>query len=218
MRLVANDQIQKLEEVATEFSKRLGEFGPVVIAGGAVRDSLVGRPPKDYDLFVLEQDEELDYVSERMQPYLTDLQPHDFMPGHQSEPFLIRSVWWEGVIVQILASPQPDLRCLVNTFDWNITLFGYEGGVFQNFGGVQPHVGAPLRLHKVTYPRSTLRRGFRYSERFQMVLEPETIDTLCRAVAAQADAPRCEDCNWKCVTNKYGDWVCQNPVCFLHQQ
>jgi tRNA nucleotidyltransferase/poly(A) polymerase len=39
--------------VHSHFEPALREFGQVVIAGGAVRDHLLGRQAKDFDVFVL---------------------------------------------------------------------------------------------------------------------------------------------------------------------
>lgn len=43
-----------IQGVWDEFNKRLSQFGQVVLAGGSVRDHLLGRAAKDFDVFVLQ--------------------------------------------------------------------------------------------------------------------------------------------------------------------
>lgn len=56
--------MNKLKEVWSEVTELLHPFGDVVIAGGSVRDFLMGRDPKDYDIFVLGISEDIDSFSE----------------------------------------------------------------------------------------------------------------------------------------------------------
>lgn len=179
-----------IETVYAEFNQRLSPFGKVVIAGGAVRDSLMGKQPKDYDIFVLRPD---GFDFEKDRKTLTE-QLHDLtkvvpvVQWHGSEPFLAATVQWRDREIQVLVNPQPSKEALIATFDWNVCLFAYDGAMLcgENIDNIGP--GKTLRLNKVTFPASTLRRGFRFSERFLMVLEHETVADLCRQIIAKADA------------------------------
>lgn len=182
--------MENLITVFNEFSGRLAQFGTVVAAGGAVRDSLMGREPKDYDIFVLPGHDGFDFdkLAKDIEPSLSDLEQVKPLEWHNSEPYLIATVRWNGFEVQVLVNPEPDMASLVSTFDWNVCLFAYDGAVF--FQGEQIEnigYGKDLTLQKVTFPLSTLRRGFRFSERFKMKLKYDDIIDLCRRVVTNAD-------------------------------
>lgn len=179
-----------LKTVFDEFKARLSEFGHVVIAGGAVRDTLMGRSPKDYDVFVLlGRDFDLKNMREEITPKLADLSPvKPKVEWHNSEPYLVATVQWQWAEVQILANPCATPLELMETFDWNVCLFAFDGvhhalESIENIGE-----GKTLHLQKVTFPVSTLRRGFRFSERFLMQLEYPTVLQLCREIVDNADA------------------------------
>ena len=46
-------QKQVLREVWSDMQTLIGEHGKIVIAGGAVRDAMMNKPAKDYDVFIL---------------------------------------------------------------------------------------------------------------------------------------------------------------------
>lgn len=177
----------QLHGIWSDFSRRLGHLGAVVIAGGSVRDSLLSRQPKDYDVFVLGSGDGdgLDFSTP-----LSDLPVIDGLEWHKSEPFLQGTFKYGVGVAQVMATPHKTASDLVDSFDWNVSRFAYDGvstiAMCDAVSDIAP--GRPLRLHKVTFPASTLRRGYRFSERFQMVLDPADVVTLCRAVIAAADA------------------------------
>lgn len=179
-----------LSDVHAEFSKRLGHLGPVVIAGGAVRDEVMGRTPKDYDVFILGcpfNAESRDAVTER----LDTLPRLDQLEFHKSEPFLTGTVSFhvggKDVVVQVMTTDAATVQALLDRFDWNVSRFAFDGAVHALTAIDEIGTGQPLRLHKVTYPLSTLRRGFRFSERFGMKLQHADIVELCRRVAATGE-------------------------------
>ena len=178
-----------LHAVYSEFRARLSGFGRVVIAGGAVRDTLLGKSPKDWDIFVLPQGEwDFTATKDGILPILADLSKvKPVVDWHNSEPFLVASVRWQDAEVQVLVNPSKTTTALVGTFDWNVCLFGFDGEFFQGEPLENIAVGKSLRLQKVTFPLSTLRRGFRFSERFKMKLERDDVLTLCRTIAENAD-------------------------------
>lgn len=170
-----------LADVLREFSDRLGRFGPVVIAGGAVRDTLLGNAPKDYDVFVLGT--EFKVLSEDAAKALAGLEQIVPLEFHKSEPFLVAMVRWNGCDVQVMSTPHTTVDELLASFDWNVCLFAYDGTYVQREDTANIRQGGALRLRKVTFPLSTLRRGFRFSERFGMEFKREDIVTLCERVA-----------------------------------
>jgi len=177
-----------LESVYTHFTERLSGLGSLVIAGGAVRDHLRQKPAKDFDLFLLGRaltDEMAKEVSDRLVS-LVQVEPLEF---HKSEPFLVGTVRFDGADVQIMVNPAGSLDALLDTFDWNVALFGYDGAILarESIENIAP--GKDLRLNRVTFPLSTLRRGFRFSERFKMRLRREDVVELCRLVVERKGQP-----------------------------
>lgn len=179
--------VELLTDVRDEFVGRLGHFGVVVIAGGAVRDAVMGRTPKDYDVFILGcpfNAESRDAVTER----LNTLPSLDQLEFHKSEPFLTGTVSFhvagEDVVVQVMTTDAATVPALLDRFDWNVSRFAFDGAVHALTAIDEIGTGQPLRLHKVTYPLSTLRRGFRFSERFGMEFQRSDVLRLCRLLVA----------------------------------
>ena len=179
--------IEQLEEVHREFLVRLGHLGAVVIAGGAVRDAVMGRTPKDYDVFILGcpfNAESRDAVTERLST-LPSLNQLEF---HKSEPFLTGTVSFhvggKDVVVQVMTTDAATVQVLLDRFDWNVSRFAFDGAVHALTAIDEIGTGQPLRLHKVTYPLSTLRRGFRFSERFGMEFQRSDVLRLCHLIVA----------------------------------
>jgi len=181
--------------MTTQITDMLKEFSDlfqqeVVVAGGCVRDTLLDRTPKDYDLFILNQQ------FEKWQDYKKDFKRFGSrlakfpkvqaeLEWHQSEPFLIKELRYKDAKVQLMASHAGNLFELLNTFDWKICRFGWgeqTGLVSDQYVLESIKPGNYLELHKVTYPFSTLRRGYRFSERFQMRLHTEDIKNICAKI------------------------------------
>lgn len=179
-----------LQTVYSEFNQRLSSLGRVVIAGGAVRDTLLGKPPKDWDIFVLPGGA-FDYergkaLTVQALQDLTKVTP--VVDWHGSEPYLVATVKWNEAEVQVLVNPAKDKAALVGTFDWSVCLFAYDGEYLHGEPLENIAAGKSLRLQTVTFPMSTLRRGYRFSERFKMKLEQKDVVDLCRQVISKADA------------------------------
>lgn len=159
--------------------RRLGRVGQVVVAGGSVRDVLMGRNPKDIDVFVL-VGAPIEAVITTTAEALSDLDAIETPEWHKSEPFLQATVRYNGAMVQVMLSPYATVDALLDSFDWNVSMFAYDGQTVTQRTEVEDIAeGKPLVLHRVTFPLSTLRRGFRFSERFLMVMQPADIKRLC---------------------------------------
>lgn len=162
----------------------LETVGHCVIAGGAVRDQLIGRKPKDWDVFILGQ-KDPDHAQGLIGQAIGSL--YDWEEGNGSNPgHSTLSIDLEGQKVQLIPSPSNTLGELLETFDWNICLFGWDDKLVQHYRAVIPREsGSPLLLHKVTHPMSTLRRGFRFCDRYKLWMNPVDIRRLCGEVLAQ---------------------------------
>lgn len=175
-----------LEAVFNEFSTRLKDIGQPVIAGGAVRDHMMNRTAKDYDFFLLGNDY-TDAAKVLVESKIEGLEVVKQLEFHKSEPYLVVTVRWQSVDVQIMLNPAKSVEELVGTFDWNTCLFGYNGKViYQQEDIANIAIGKELRLNKVTFPLSTLRRGFRFSERFGMLFKRDDILELCKLIIPKA--------------------------------
>lgn len=175
--------MSSLISVYTEFSSRLSSLGEVVVAGGAVRDTLLGRKPKDFDVFVLANRDGNAPSYDDIKAELGGLPiAESLFFWHKSEPFLVQSVYWEGAEVQVLSSPCTSVDSLLDSFDWNVSLFAFNGTIVARTPLTDIAPGKELKLQCLTYPASTLRRGFRFSERFGMQFPSETVKQICKAV------------------------------------
>ena len=172
-----------LEGIYQEMSELLSPFGKVVIAGGAVRDTLMGREPKDYDVFILDADREIsgDAIKETLARLFTNVKVSE---AHLSEPFLVSTIKVDGLVVQVMTSPHLDIDQLMASFDWNVCLFAYDGTFHAKTQLEDIAPSKDLVLQKVTFSISTMRRGFRFSERFGMNIPKKTLYTLCEKVLA----------------------------------
>lgn len=167
----------ELHELYVHFADRLGH---VCIAGGAARDVQMFTRPKDIDLFVFFTPPDV------IEKLLWDLAAVTLLPWHKSEPFLVKTVEWHGHVVQIMHTPHSTIEALVDSFDWNVCRFAYDRDGFHNFTPLDDiGAGKALKLHTVTFPLSTLRRGFRFSERFQMILDHTDIVRLAAMLVQQ---------------------------------
>lgn len=178
--------VTELEMTWHSVKAAVGHMGPVVIAGGAVRDAMIQRRPKDLDVFVMKtpfNDETRSEVSLAMAKSGLFAGASPELEWHQSEPFLVGEWWIGSHRLQLMLSEKATPLGLLDTFDWDVSRFCYDGHDW--IRGQRPAEGEWLTLHKVTFPVSTLRRGFRFSERYKMRLRPEDIHELCKQAAAR---------------------------------
>ena len=179
--------------VHNHFRQVLGPVGQVVLAGGAVRDSLRNQEPKDYDIFVLPWQLDTEWHRNEGRKFivkdlLKDYKKNQPILTHDYEPYLVADLTWHDVRVQVMLNPAQSMYSLVETFDWKICKFAWNGSaMYLEFDPNEVIVpGAELELNTVRFPASTLRRGFRFSERFGMSLPQSTILELCRLTIEKA--------------------------------
>ena len=184
--------LQEIYKIITETLNDIPN-SQVVIAGGAVRDTLMGREPKDFDVFILNgnynyiySDEEEKSFIDSIKNKLNNFKKVDIkLEWHKSEPFLIESIYINSDMqeIQIMVSPHPNINKLLDSFDWNISLFAYDGKNFYQRELISEIAeGKYLKLQNCLFPYSTLRRGYRFSERFKMRLETKDINLICNEI------------------------------------
>lgn len=161
---------------------------PCAIVGGAVRDTLLGREPKDWDLFYLsanhaalkDQFANCPYAENMDRPFAR----HSALAAELSAPF--------GA-VQVFSTPYATLRAILQTSDWNVSAFGFDGRLEarERLENIAP--GKPLKLLHVSNPICTLKRGFDFEKRFEMELDSITVVRLCRIIADKSRHRRIDD-------------------------
>jgi hypothetical protein len=161
----------------------------IVIAGGAVRDELLDRAPRDYDIFLLDSDRDWDGNSIYYRNYeqLCMFQKLKPPAWHRQDYAQLKLLYCDHA-VDIVPTTCHTIEELLDSFDWNVSLFGYDGS--RTYSRMSPDdikAGGLLRLqpgHRC-HVESTLRRGFRFSERFGMILPEDTVQKLCQDVIAE---------------------------------
>lgn len=168
--------------VHEDFDMLLGKLGPVVIAGGAVRDWMMGRLPRDVDVFILGGPSNEDV--ERAAAGLPKLALPPLKPYGNS---LVIKTSWGGFDVDIVSRPEKDVEELLDGFDWNVSLFAYSGRdqvrSRMDPGDIKPGGELVLQSLEGKYPESVLRRGFRFVERYGMRIPDATMIDLTAAVS-----------------------------------
>lgn len=166
------DVFPTVEEVYQEFADALQT--PFVIAGGAVRDELLGRRPKDYDLFLFGP-----YDRRRLDRY-TKGPPQKGYRAFQ----LVNLVWRTAAIQVVSDRGDRTVDRLLDTFDWSICLFAFDGNVLhcrEDVSNIGP--GQSLWLNSDSTAQASIRRGYSFAARYEMVLDPDDMEHL-RAKAA----------------------------------
>ena len=179
---------------------------PCVIAGGCVRDILLDKRPKDIDVYFLgidwtrESREDFKGKLDAMQLYYEIATSN--LPWHKYERYLLLSIIWQhcaemkDIEVQFMGFPTDSIEKLIETFDWEICLFGYRNqeiitteGAIQLINKIQTYAPGdidykpPTMKHlNVQFPISNLRRGFKFEARYPIKLEYESIVKLCSEV------------------------------------
>lgn len=175
--------MNKLEEIYNYYNNIFGEIADVYIIGGAVRDTLLGIKPRDYDIFLLNCKLPVD-------EFITHVKSLNlnFSDGHNIGNSTSYKTRYEDNLIEIIYyTNDKDIYSVLEHTDWNVSKFGY---------GFIPH------LNKITYhklmdesnikeggllefnPRSkiipirALYRGYKFQKRFKMVVAQEDIKLL----------------------------------------
>ncbi len=204
-------RIGMFDTLLNEFQTLYPEY-PCVIAGGAVRDVMLGTVPKDLDIYFLGLDWRKEIKTEfkkrldaaKMYKEVSESN----MPWHKYERYLMMTVIKEvagelgnsNAEVQFMGFPANSLERLLKTFDWEICIFGYttQGKILttqpavdliekiKNYNKNDPKYKPPyMKLCNVQFPISNLRRGFKFEARYPIKLEYESVLKLSNAVIAE---------------------------------
>ena len=174
----------------------------VVIAGGAVRDHLLGRKPRDYDVFILTGKMGSTSVAKVVKDVrnwvlvqnasIADKSSvaHVSFPslayGASSTLMPIAEFYFWGHKVQIMCSPVADTKHLLETFDYNICKLFYPNtkhfGEYATVAKIKAHGKLVLTSPTVADPLFTLSRGMEFAQRYGMKMSTTSMKQLCAAV------------------------------------
>lgn len=201
--------MELLNEILDEYIDAVQppESCTIWIAGGAPRDCILGRNPKDIDVYLLTDHPttDTDAIMEHVESaYGKDLleESETELHTYRGNPLItpITSFKINGFIIQTMVSAQTTIKNLLNTFDWNIcrVAWNQEKGLFdpEDLSSTMIHPDSwrdILLLRKVTNPFSNLRRGYRFSERYGFQLHTDDIATLCSAIMKRIEEPAEDD-------------------------
>lgn len=167
--------MEQIRIVLEKYYDKLGEWGPAVIAGGSVRDTLLSRKPSDIDIFVLTSGHEYpceDSISDVLGVWVHETQIY--------ADFTTFSATTEDGAIQFIFVPQSSVDELLATFDWNICQYAI------NLDGdlISPHDVGPealdLKFVATKAPFIALKRGFQFEERFSKHMTDQDLRTLAR--------------------------------------
>jgi hypothetical protein len=168
------DYFLQLKAIAAVFEDRFAGM-EWCIAGGAIRDTLLGIQPKDYDLFVLGADPAaVLQACSGLTPKISSWRNQaPSSPAHIVDNY---DVYGQTVQVMVMENVHT-VEGLLHSFDWNICKFALEGEELIKMGKL-PVAGDTLVLDCCPRPGSTLRRGKRFAEKFDMALDADTEDFI----------------------------------------
>ena len=187
---ISNLRTVRLRGIYNTFSAKFERFGSICIAGGAVRDSLMDKNPKDYDIFLFPNEQWADAfgLSAELKDEL--LGYNEISRFSQSSPHVVKTFNFMGYTIQLMITNASDVYDLMDTFDWNVCMYAYDGEYHSTDCLDNLSEGSHLKLHRITRAKSTLRRGFRFSDRYGLLFPDEELNRLILQI--QEDA-RCHD-------------------------
>jgi hypothetical protein len=148
-------------------------FPEVLLAGGAVRDLILGKRPKDLDLWVNPHTADAEFLKANLRAFPRD-PANSALISQPSAAHQIESIWtcnWKGTAVEIIVLNAPliaDPEALTSTFDIGLCQAAmYPSGMVY----LSEHFTKDLRDHTMTVirdetPHSTLARLERFKAKF----------------------------------------------------
>lgn len=202
----------KMKQEISLFDKIIDTFqilypnNPCYIAGGAVRDILLSRAPKDIDIYFLglgwDKDSKIDFEKKLSASDIYYKIATSNLPWHKYERYLLLSIIWDackelkGTDLQFMGFPVNSLENLLKTFDWEICVCGYKNGEITTIKSAielihrvktykptdKDYKPPRMKLCNVQFPISNLRRGFKFESRYHLKMDYKCVLKLCQAV------------------------------------
>lgn len=184
------------------FKNSFGDLGDLYFAGGCVRDYHLGLKPRDYDLFVLNSGTDKNTLRQQMfKPHRREIVnfTEAAKPVNSSSKWVARNININGDLIQVIWSPKKTIHELMEAFDWNICQYAY-GEVNSRLQFI--HTTHPRQLIKDKklkliepgeIPASCLRRGFLFSDRYNMYIDRPSLKTLCELQLQKIDKENMKD-------------------------
>lgn len=166
-----------------------------VIAGGYVRDRLLGRQPRDIDVFVLNSRQpETDSIQANLSAagIPTIRQPKVYRAlgprPYFGEPIELRFLEWP---VQLITTSCEDATRVIDTFDYDICQFYMDNARnFEIVGDLSDRAYNAIKtrtlgLRHLLTPLSSLRRGFLFEHRLGFKFPKSDIARLVTTLSRQ---------------------------------
>lgn len=194
--------IQPILDVDNLITKELGIKRPqYVIAGGAIRDIVLGFEPRDWDVFCIGVDPDLlfkicelqfEQVREPLGRTVLEMDEHTGVRSHRFHTYedamgdtggsIVDLGEWKikDTIVNVLTSnyPQPQ-----RYFDFAMNTGAYNDGNLWNVGAILKTkftkiMGMQAPAVSIPFPEKVLERGHRFEEKFGFKMVEQDIATL----------------------------------------
>lgn len=144
-------------DIPVDLKDMLRMYKSLILAGGAIRDSLNGREIADYDFFFTDLT-----TKDRVREYLVD---NGYSLVFACPLGHLYSYKKDDLKVQLITKmAYGTIENLLNSFDFTICQFAYnhEGVVYTNKQAIKDNKTNTLTVHEVTFPTSTINRISKY--------------------------------------------------------
>lgn len=179
----------------------------VVVAGGAIRDAVLGQTPRDIDIFILDginpngslnvnlHDIEIIIGHIGMSKKIIVEPGCSNAEEYQSGFAVVAELKWneiyDDIPIQIICRKENNAAQLIDSFDWNVCQLAYDtkGNLLydskiydfvQNAGWY----GVELQYNKSRSgdEKKALKRGFKFEDRYGLKISDLDLDYLCWAI------------------------------------
>lgn len=202
-----------LEEIYHFFKEKAEKQGFMTdfyIAGGSVRDSLVGRSPVDFDVFLfrsldagilnfedsnitkIEPDKSSKRIITKIKVQVPNDDSYSGFKTVTQRPFALFDYLYKGEQIQVIYQERDSIHELLNDFDWNICRFAYgkipgtdKVGFIKKMDESEIVCHGDLKLHNPKNPLLSLERGFKFAQRYKMKIQENDLRKLAHLINIQ---------------------------------
>lgn len=165
--------LAELQEVFEKLPKGMQKQS--CIAGGAVRDALIGRKPDDIDIFLFDNLAEYVHAQYLDETEFEDTETFEKGYGEDDDGVYYAEATYKEHKVQIIEAKKfgCSVENLVENFDWNICQFAFDSQGLRCFES--PEIlwpGGILRARKgaLNRPERAVKRGREFASRYSLTL------------------------------------------------
>lgn len=128
MKSLAKQEIKKYGVLTALFKNE-----NVILAGGCFADFFHNKPPRDYDVFILDSNthEQIEKEIKEIQAIIISsnfLRENPFYPNNNSNSHVLKVLNWDVGCVQLIFVDHKNIKELFDDFDFKHTRLGLSGG------------------------------------------------------------------------------------------